>query len=141
MGNEVRFRCVLDVNTLVSAYLFPDSTPGVAFKRVVVDHHLLMSLELAVEAAAVLRREKFDRYLYRDRRDALLAGTIHISEFVQTKAKVFDCRDANDNHLLELAIDGLATAIITGDADLLVLDPYREIRIMTPRDFLAGLGD
>ena len=29
---------------------------------------------------------------------------------------------------------------VTGDADLLVLDPFRGIRIMTPTDFL-GLGE
>lgn len=141
MKNESRRRCVFDVNALISAYLFPDSTPGQAFHRVVVDHQLLMSLEIAAEAAAVLRREKFDRYLQRDRRDALLAGTIHISEFVQTTTKVSECRDADDNRILELAIDGLATSIITGDADLLTLDPFRGIRVWTPRDFLADLGD
>jgi putative PIN family toxin of toxin-antitoxin system len=136
MGSELRRRFVFDVNSLVSAFLFPDSTPGQAFQRVILDHTLLMSLELAAEATEVLRREKFDRYLHLARREALLAGTIHVSEFVRTTTNVTDCRDADDNRILELAVDGLATAIVSGDADLLALDPYREIRILTPRAFL-----
>ena len=90
-------------------------------EHVLVGHTLLMSLELAAEATDVMRREKFDRYIAKPRREALLAGTIHVSEFVHTVTTISVCRDPDDNRLLELAIDGKATAIITGDADLLAL--------------------
>ena len=49
------------------------------------------------------------------------------------------CRDPRDDQVLELAVCGRADRIITGDADLLTLDPFRGIRIVTPTDFL-GLG-
>lgn len=51
------------------------------------------------------------------------------------------CRDPEDDHLLELAVSGLADRIATGDADLLVLDPFRGIRILEAADFLdLGFG-
>jgi predicted nucleic acid-binding protein len=50
------------------------------------------------------------------------------------------CRDPDDDRLLELAVDGRATHLVTGDADLLALHPFRGIPILTPADFLAAVG-
>jgi putative PIN family toxin of toxin-antitoxin system len=55
--------------------------------------------------------------------------------FVTTKVSV--CRDPKDGKLLELAIDGRADLIITGDKDLLVLNPFEGVPIVTPMDYLA----
>ncbi len=51
--------------------------------------------------------------------------------------KVSVCRDPKDGKLLELAIDGRADLIITGDKDLLVLNPFEGVPIVTPMDYLA----
>ena len=45
-------------------------------------------------------------------------------------------RDIKDNKFLELAMEGKADYIITGDQDLLILNPFNNIEIITPRDFL-----
>ncbi len=45
-------------------------------------------------------------------------------------------RDPKDNIILELAVSGAATAIISGDADLLALHVYDSIPIQTPVEFL-----
>jgi uncharacterized protein len=137
MANEPRRRLVLDTNTSVSAFLFPLSVPGRVFECVVERHRMLMSMESASELAEVLRREKFDRYLSRKHREELLAGAIGISEFVRTVGKITACRDPADNKFLELAVDGVATAIVSGDNDLLVMSPYRTVPIITPVQFLA----
>ena len=47
-----------------------------------------------------------------------------------------DCRDATDNKYLELGLASSAVAIISGDQDLLVLDPWRGIRILRPAAYL-----
>ena len=47
------------------------------------------------------------------------------------------CIDADDNKFLELAVSGKAKYIVTGDNDLLCLENYRNIGIVTPADFLA----
>jgi uncharacterized protein len=38
--------------------------------------------------------------------------------------------------LLELAVSGNADFLVTGDKDLLVLNPFRGVEIVTPREFL-----
>jgi len=141
MRSDSRQRYVLDVNTLVSAYLFPDSIPGKALQHVLVEHPLLLSLEMANEAIEVLRREKFDRYLTRERRAELVAATIRASIFLDTTSSVTACRDPDDNRILGLALDGGAAAVVTGDTDLLSLHPFQGISILSPREFLAAVGN
>ena len=51
---------------------------------------------------------------------------------VSVSSVVTDCRDAKDNKFLELAIDGVATCIITGDQDLLVLHPLPDYLYCNP---------
>jgi predicted nucleic acid-binding protein len=46
------------------------------------------------------------------------------------------CRDPKDDKFLSLAVCGRATHLVTGDADLLALNPFEGIRIVTPRQFL-----
>jgi hypothetical protein len=140
MPSEPRRRYVLDVNALVSAFLFPESAPGRVLEFVLREHELLMSLELAAEAIEVFRRPKFDRYLARERREELVIGTIRTSVFVQTTETISACRDSDDNRVLEQAVAGGASAIVTGDRDLLALEPFRGIVILSPRDFLAASG-
>ena len=136
MGSEAPKRFVIDTNTLVSAFLFPSSIPGQVFEFIFSHHCALMSMAVVAELADVLRREKFDRYVSRRRREELIANTIRGSEFVDNLSTITVCRDATDNKFLELAVDGKAEAIVTGDVDLLLLNPFQGIPILTPRDFL-----
>jgi putative PIN family toxin of toxin-antitoxin system len=46
------------------------------------------------------------------------------------------CRDLRDDKFLEVAVHGRADVIVTGDADLLALDPFRGIAILTPDEYL-----
>jgi predicted nucleic acid-binding protein len=47
-------------------------------------------------------------------------------------------RDPDDDKFLETAIAGEADCLVTGDGDLLVLDPFRGVRILTARAFLEA---
>jgi uncharacterized protein len=47
-----------------------------------------------------------------------------------------DCRDPKDNKFLEVAVSGFADIIITGDRDLIEMNPYRGITILTPSEVL-----
>ena len=47
------------------------------------------------------------------------------------------CRDPKDNKFLEVAVNGKADFIITGDKDLLVLNPFQGIEIITVNEFLS----
>jgi len=56
--------------------------------------------------------------------------------FIEPVVKISECRDPKDNKFLELAVAGNAYCIVTGDKDLLVLTPFRGIKIISPGDFL-----
>ena len=85
----------------------------------------------------VFSRSKFDRYLSEETRFAFLTKHIRDAEPVIIYERIQVCRDPKDNMILELAVSGNADYIITGDADLLVLNPFRGISIVTPADFLT----
>jgi uncharacterized protein len=57
------------------------------------------------------------------------------AEAVAMTERIAVCRDPADDKLLELAVNGKADAIITGDLGLLALDTFREIPIITPAAF------
>ncbi len=65
-----------------------------------------------------------------------LAGLATLCEWVDPDRDVTASRDAKDDKFLSLAVSGQATHLVSGDADLLVLDPFEGIRILTPRQFL-----
>jgi predicted nucleic acid-binding protein len=49
--------------------------------------------------------------------------------------RIAACRDPTDDKFLELVVNGHADIIVTGDLDLLVLNPFRGIPIITPIAF------
>ena len=61
---------------------------------------------------------------------------MRVGEFIEPKTKIKVCRDPKDNMFLELAVTGKASCIITGDKDLVALNPFRGIKIISPGDFL-----
>ena len=64
-----------------------------------------------------------------------LVALLKETELVEITTSVTACRDDKDNKFLELAVSGNAD-IVSGDEDLLVLNPFRGIPILTPRNFL-----
>jgi uncharacterized protein len=133
MSESVRH--VFDTNTLVSAILFEHSTPGQALRRALSRGRVLLSSSTLEELAEVLQREKFARYVTAAEREEFLVAFVERALFVEPMEEVRACRDAKDDKFLELAVSGRAAYIISGDADLLVLHPFRDIAIMTAEDF------
>jgi putative PIN family toxin of toxin-antitoxin system len=134
MNHKTRY--VFDTNVIISALLFNDSIPGQAFFRALDDGIILMSQSLAEELDDVLAREKFDRYVTLEERERFLEGLIRESELVEITDTLLACRDPKDDRILELAVNGNAAFIVTGDDDLLVLNPFRGIQIVTPSQLL-----
>ncbi len=127
---------VFDTNVIISALLFNDSIPGRAFIRALNQGRILVSGALVRELSRVFGRDRFDRYVTREERDEFLGSLIRESDLVEITETVQVCRDPKDDQVLELAVNGNATYIVTGDADLLVLNPFRDVEIVTPAEFL-----
>ena len=139
MKNELRV--VVDANTYISAMLFPGSTPSRAIDMVDDAGTLLASPELIQELKEVARRPKFDKYVAKLKRLKFVAKVVQRAELLEPTEIVNECRDPKDNKFLELAVSGNATHIVTGDADLLVLNPFRGIAIVTAQEFLESVGE
>ena len=97
---------------------------------------ILVSGALVGELSRVLGRDRFDRYVTREERDEFLGSLIRESNLIEIIETVQVCRDPKDDQVLELAVNGNATYIVTGDADLLVLNPFRGVEIVTPAECL-----
>ena len=132
--NKSRF--VLDTNLLVSAALFKQSVARQAFEKVLTTGKILLSDALQAEVSEVLLRNKFDRYVSLETRLRFLSGFISLSMVVEISERIQVCRDPKDDMVLETAVNGQADTIITGDQDLLVLHPFRQIAVLSPRAFL-----
>ena len=60
---------------------------------------------------------------------------------MEVTSTVSECRDPKDDKFLELAISGRASHIVSGDDDLLVLNPFRETSIVSPLDFVLHVRE
>jgi uncharacterized protein len=128
---------VFDTNTLMSALLFRNSVPRLALEKAMEKGDLVTSVEVADEYFDVFSRSKFDKYVSLETRLAFLSEIMVNSILVETKIRIMACRDPKDNKILELAVAAEASAIITGDKDLLVLHPFQDIPILSVADFLS----
>ncbi len=86
----------------------------------------------------MLGRKKFDRYLLPEERERFLARLALEATLVDVAVHIQVCRDPKDDKVLELAVSSNATCIISGDQDLLELNPFQHIPILTPAEFLAA---
>jgi putative PIN family toxin of toxin-antitoxin system len=129
-------RCVIDTNVFVSAALFSPSIPRQAVSKALRGGLLLFSEHTKDELKEVLFRSKFDRYISREARAIFLSQIGTVVEFVQIIQLVRECRDPKDDKFLEVALNGRADVIITGDVDLLKMHPWREIAILSPAGYL-----
>ena len=132
---------VFDASAVVSAALRADSVPEQALLRAEEIDVLALSAEVEAEIVAVLERPRFATAVPPPRRARILDALRGQAVWYQPTERVTDCRDAKDNKYLELALAAGAGVIVSGDADLLVLHPWRGVRILRPAEYLAEAGD
>lgn len=130
-------RVVLDTNVLISYALNTGGVPGRAVDRVLRRHEWIGTADTVAEFYSVLFSAKLDRFVAYERREQIAA---FLSSFVTKRRvdlRIDACRDPKDNKFLEAACAGEAEFLVTGDQDLLALDPFDRTIIVTPALFLA----
>jgi len=123
---------LLDTNVLVAALVARGTCADVLEHGVRV-HTVISSGELLDELEDVLVRKLRQRSS-----DARAAAKLFGARFTLVSPAALAapvCRDRDDDLVLATASSGQCAAIITGDQDLLVLDPFQNIRIMSPSTF------
>ena len=128
---------VFDASAVVSAALKQNSVPEQALLQALSRDVLALSPPVEAEIIEVLSRPRFSVILTEARRHWILSLLVDGAIWFNPTDRVTDCRDAKDNIYLELALSSRADTIVTGDSDLLVLHPWRAVRIIRPADYLA----
>ena len=130
-------RVVFDTNVLVSHLLIADSVSQRAVSTAISNAEIVTSEATLNELADVLSRSKLDRYVSLADRQEIIRRFMQIATKVSVITEIDACRDPADNHFLALALDAEAKFIVTGDKALLRLEPWRNIRILTPGEFVT----
>ena len=129
-------RIVIDTNVYVSRALRGASVPGRAVDKAWLEAETLLSTATWTKLQIVLKRAKFAPYLRPEEVESFLAQVWGLAEHIPDPARIRACRDPRDDKFLEVAVHGRADAIVTGDQDLLTLNPFRGIAILSPAEYL-----
>lgn len=129
-------RVVLDTNILFSAIAY-GGKPEQVFVSVlnetidaVTSPVLLSELQEVLSKKLSLPEEKIK---------VILAEIEEIFEIIQPKKTINTLKDEDDNRVLEAAVEGKCSYIVTGDKELLNLGSFKGIRILTADQFLSTL--
>ena len=129
-------RLILDTNVLVSAFVFKSTTASKVVRFSAQKHTILFSESTFKELKSTLLKQKFAEIAELSTIRSFIVNLVRMGEFIEPKTEITACRDPKDNKFLELAIAGNVECIVTGDKDLLELNPFRNIQIITPKEFI-----
>jgi len=96
---------------------------------------IVVTPQLINEIKIVTQREKLKKYFNQNDVNGLIDLMETISLNVDIKEKHLICRDSKDNFLLDLIEFSNADFLVTGDKDLLELNPFKSGQIINPKDF------
>jgi putative PIN family toxin of toxin-antitoxin system len=130
-------RVVVDTNIFISAAIKAQTIPNIAVSQIAQRGVLLKSHVTEAELMKVIDRPYLARLISLEARNRLLQ-LMAMAELITITERFTACRDPKDDKFLELAVNGFADLIITGDNDLLVLNPFRDIPIVAPVSFVHG---
>lgn len=135
---------VIDTNVIVSGILSPKGAPVELLKAWRERRFLLLtSSAIVAEVRAVLKYPHIrKKYTLSDNEiEQTITLLEHDALLVKGEANVAGSvpDDPKDEMFLACAVDGEADVIVSGDHHLIDLESYRDIPIMTPRQFLDQL--
>ena len=131
-------RVVLDTNVIVAAF----ATRGLCaevFEVCLMDHTVVLSEYILSEVREKLLEKIGLPETIVDNIIEYLIDMGHIVQPAHIKESI--CNDKTDLPVIGTALSGKATCIITGDKDLLLLRKYKNVDIITPREFWNKLRE
>ena len=131
-GNPLRV--VIDTNIWIS-FLIGKSLTGLSEFLISGQVIVLFSDALFRELIEVLKRPKFKKYFSETAIENLVTLLYEKVDLIEINHHFEDCRDTKDNFLLNLAVSGRANYLVTGDADLLILNPFQDVEIISYQHF------
>ncbi|MBS3079481.1 putative toxin-antitoxin system toxin component, PIN family [Candidatus Pacearchaeota archaeon] len=133
-------KIVLDTNVWLSGIIWDGEASKIIEKAEKEDIQIIISEDILSEIVRVLNRElKFQKYILNLKLsiEELLRTILSISTLIETKIKLSVIKaDPKDNIILEAAIEGKVEYIVSYDKHLLNMLEFREIKIISPGEFL-----
>jgi len=128
---------VLDTNVLISAFLSPQGVCKRLLNSLANENAVLLFSDATYqEFMTRIVRPKFTKYYKPEQLENVVSHLAEVGHWHEPTLQIAACRDAQDDKFLALAVSAKAEFLITGDQDLLVLHPFENVCILTPRVFL-----
>ena len=126
-------RIVVDTNVLISGIFFG------GFPRRILTSIINKQLTACATTEIINEYEEIVEEMI-DRKQGhlnrtILAPLIQTLEIIEPVSHIEVCRDPDDDKFLECAKDSHAIYVVSGDKDLLVIEKYENIQIVTAKDF------
>lgn len=132
-ATDESLKVVLDTNILISAIAFGGRSEEVL--NLVLDEKIIaVSSPVLLAEFQEVYKKKFP--LKSADFELTLESIEEIFKIIRPKKSLKIVRDEDDNRVLEAAVEGECQYIITGDKDLLSLQKFKGIKILTPDKFL-----
>lgn len=126
-------RIVLDTNVLISGVFFG------GFPRKILSSIVTRKITACATSEIINEYEEIVQAMV-DRKQGhinrtILVPLIKAMEIIEPSSHIEICRDPDDDKFLECAKDSHALYIVSGDKDLLIIEKYENIQIVTAKDF------
>lgn len=137
LGTEENLtKVVLDTNILISAIIF-GGKPGQILYSVIEEKVIAVTSPVLISELKEVFSKKFP---LRETDFKLAIKNIEeIFRTIQPKKTINILKDDDDNRILEVALESGCSYIVTGDRDLLDLRTFKNIKIVTPDNFLSNI--
>ena len=128
---------VVDTNVLISAALSRQGSPYALVQHVLAKARLVFSDPTFEELRTRLYRPKFDRYISLDMRERVLRDVSACAVWVEMDDPGRWSRDPDDDKFIATALKVPGAVLVSGDQDLLTVQPPAGLRILTPAQALS----
>lgn len=137
-GQAEKLKVVIDTNTVISAPLSENGNPAKIFELLLLEEIInFTSEDIIAEIIEVFDRDKIKGLLPQDKIDAIIKNFRKFSKLIKPNVKLNVIKeDPDDNRILECAETANADCIISGDEHLKKLKSYKNIKIVSPKEFL-----
>ena len=132
-------RIVIDTNVVASAVFF-GGRPAELLRMVIRHEHLAVATDEIVDEYQATISYLLDKYGGK-KLQLSIVPIFSAMEIIQATSKVEICRDPDDNKFISCAIDGHCYYVVSGDKDLLSLEQFVNIKIVTVAEFLDLFSD
>lgn len=133
-------KIMIDTNVVISALVFPDSTPAKAMEKIIEGEHEIVLCDQIVDELMKVAELKFPTK--RHVLEEFLKNfnyTLFKTPKVLNESRYPTVRDKNDLPILVCAIENSVDIFVSGDKDFLSVQNCESLKIFSPADVLRKL--